>query len=126
MIKSFSERLDPQTKLYFIKIDLPERFKDRISNLKFYKFVNSIKEIKELVGARVMNFEDPEINDGKNDCYRIDKKGMCDLKKNNQYIVLWDGRITTCLKDFNGEMCVGNIDDLDNLNYKNKECPWKK
>lgn len=125
-ILSFVEGLDSDVKLFLIKIDLPEIFDDRISTSDFYRFANSVKSIKENTFPRVSKFEDSNDNDGKPHCCRIQCDGTCDLWNNNEYIILWDGRITTCLKDHNGKMCIGTIDDFDELKYKTNRCPFVK
>lgn len=124
IIQSFSRHLNIETKLTLITVKLPKQYRNRMTNVEFYRFVNSIKDIKKDTRSIILKFDNPEKNDGKEECCRK-IKGVCDLRKNDEYIIMWDGRITTCLKDFDGKMSVGTIDDLDDLKYESKECPFK-
>jgi uncharacterized Fe-S cluster-containing radical SAM superfamily enzyme len=107
-----------------IVLNLPKQFKehkiDMVKMIKWLKNSNLFDKIK-LSG---LAYDIPEKINGKYGCCLKNKKYQCYLRQRNSYCILWDGRLVDCIKNYDGQKIVGTIDDLDNLEYKTKLCPY--
>jgi len=91
--------------------------------LKWSKEVE--KRTEKRLPVKGASYENPDKVNGKLECSFKDKEGNCKIRRENQYPVLYDGSLLTCIKDYEGETSLGNVlDVLDKVEYKGIKCPY--
>jgi len=107
--------------------NIDPKYRERIEVMKIAhlseieKYKNELKEVKE-IGYKVILKQLRDLGQvnadsaGKGNAWK-----ECSFIKNNEFVVLWDGRIVTCCEVFDGEPeeILGSIFD-DSLPEKNK------
>ena len=101
-----------------IYLDVPKEMQTSLSRLEFAKWC-----FKNKIRPELARYDCP-IFEKMTDCCLKDAHGECYLRKINAVNVLYDGRLVTCAKDYDGKTVVGNLNDLDNFEYENKQCPF--
>ena len=102
-------------------LNLPKKFPNKLKAIELSKWVDKVKkETDKDIRIQAQGYENPKTKE----CCFKNKKGECFFRKNNQYWVLWNGDLITCLKDHEGETKVGTFKDLDKVKYKNNLCPF--
>lgn len=104
-------------------LNLPKELADKqkIQAIELSKWIEEIEEkTNKKIEIQAQGYENP---DTKECCFK-DKKRECFFRKNNQYWILWNGDLITCLKDHEGETKIGTWQDLDKVKYKNNLCPF--
>jgi hypothetical protein len=107
--------------------DVPEKV--RYNDLTSKELASWARGVTERTGkilyVQGLSYEFPEKVDGKLACSFKTKQGKCKIRLENMYCVLWDGKLVTCIKDYEGETSLGNVlDVLDKVNYESTLCPY--
>jgi len=114
-------------KIIIMLLNLPKTDNDcgYIDGKKF------IEDFKNLTNSRVKvyvkKYEKPKdlsMRGARQDCMMKEKDGTCKLRKENKYCVLWDGRLTSCCKDYDCNDYRGEFFDLDKLKNNSNVCPF--
>ena len=101
-------------------INLPKKAPNKIKALEIFEWVEQIKKkTNKIIRITAQGYENP---DTKECSYK--QRGECTFRRNNQYWILWNGDLITCVKDYEGETKVGTIKDLNKVKYKNNLCPF--
>ena len=101
-----------------IYLNVPKKFKCKISKKEYIAWCKNNN-----INPRYLDYEPPFFRRKVKSCCFLED-GDCYLRKNSLVDVLTDGRLVGCVRDYDAEDCLGTIDDLDKVKYKNKRCPY--
>ena len=101
-----------------IFLDVPQEMQTELTKVEFIKWC-----WKNKIKPEIARYDNPVFEKMTNCCLK-DSNGDCLLRKLNAVSVLYDGRLVTCAKDYDGKTVVGDLDDLDDFKYKNNKCPY--